>query len=50
MIRYTFVYIKDGIETTSTHDYVTEPSLQDTVDQMNSYAPDEIVDYRREDL
>jgi hypothetical protein len=48
MIRYTFKYIKDGVETSSEHTFDTEPTLQDTVDQMNSYNPDEILDYIRE--
>lgn len=48
MVTYTFKYIKDGVETSSQHTFSSEPSLQDTVDQMNSYAPDEILDYVRE--
>ncbi len=48
-MNYTFKYIKDGVETSSQHTFESEPTLQETLDQMNSYEPDEIIDYIRED-
>ena len=48
-MTYTFKYIKDGVETSSQHTFESEPTLQETLDQMNSYGPDEILDYIRED-
>ena len=46
-MTYTFKYIKDGVETSSQHTFASEPTLQETLDQMNTYAPDKILDYRK---
>jgi len=44
-MTYIFKYIKDGVETSSEHTFASEPTLQQTLDQMNSYLPDTILDY-----
>lgn len=47
MVTYTFKYIKDSEENTSDYTFDHEPTLQETLDQMNSYAPDTRLDYIR---
>lgn len=49
MITYTFKYIKDGVEVSSEYTFDSEPTMEETENQMNSYSPDEILDYIREE-
>lgn len=44
-MTYIFKYIKDGVEVSTQHTFGAEPTLQQTIDQMNSYLPDTILDY-----
>ena len=48
MVEYIFVYIKDGVEVNSNYTFESEPTLEQVNQQMQSYAPDEIVDYKRQ--
>tara|TARA_R100000734_G_C3317846_1_gene111332 strand:+ start:3155 stop:3301 length:147 start_codon:yes stop_codon:yes gene_type:complete len=48
MVTYTFKYIKDSEEISVDYTFDHEPTLQETVDQMLSYSPDQIVDYIRQ--
>lgn len=48
-VRYTFKYRKDGVEQSSEHTFASDPSFDEIETQMDSYEPDEKLDYIRED-
>lgn len=50
IIRYTFVYLKDGVEVEQTVDYESEPTWDTLNTQMGDYEPDTEVNFIREDI
>lgn len=47
MVKYEFEYIKNGVTLISVHEFAYEPSLDETVAQMQTYNPDTVIDYRK---
>lgn len=49
-IKYTFVYKKNEVVEQQTFVFEQEPTFDEVNQQMQSYQPDEIIDYIREDV
>ena len=49
MIEYQIVYVKDGVESTHSHTFETEPTFEEIQSVANGLAADEIVNYIRLD-
>lgn len=48
-VTYTYRYRKDGVEHTEQHTFENNPTLAEINAQMDSYEPDEKLDYIRND-